>query len=56
MTTVHCSKCGRNFSSVESYQNHLPCHDSSLLGAAGDSETSKFDSENASKEGGTGER
>ena len=34
-TEIQCSTCKRIFSSHESYQNHLPCHGSEILGGAG---------------------
>lgn len=34
-TDIHCPKCGGHFDSSESYQNHLPCHDSTV-GGSGD--------------------
>lgn len=35
--SVHCSVCGRTFSSWESFENHRPCNGPKIVGAAGDS-------------------
>ena len=49
--SVHCPVCGRIFSSYENYKNHLPCHGSKILGAAGESTETASVQET---EGGTG--
>jgi hypothetical protein len=51
-STWHCPKCGVTFSSSGSYQNHLPCHGSKILGGAGD--LSKGTASVQETEGGTG--
>ena len=49
--SVHCPKCGNNFSSNESYQDHLPCGSSTTVGGEEDIGKAKF----AQETEGTGE-
>lgn len=42
-TEIHCPKCKGIFNSTESYENHLPCHDSRTLGGSGDTYLGKSD-------------